>query len=153
MDFIEHTCFVSYAHGEEIIMKSFLEQFIKVLNGHLDLYIDEKIYCDEDRVKPGYNYNLALAKAICKSVCMIVLFDPKYERSLYCLREFLAMEVLERQRAQLLGNAYDNTKRIIIPIILRGRSEDIPQKIRSIHFKDFRNLQLYGRRLEEDQFF
>jgi TIR domain len=153
MDFIEHACFVSYAHGDEIIMKSFLKQFIQVLNGHLAQCIDEKIYIDEDRLKPGYNFNLALAQAMCKSVCMIVLFNPRYERRSYCLREFLAMEILENERIQLLGNNHDITKRMIIPILLRGKDEDIPPKIKEIQYRDFSNFQLVGRRLKEDNNF
>jgi hypothetical protein len=81
----------------------------------LGFFIVERVYIDKDRLKPGYNYNEALSKAICESACMIVVFTSLYESSDYCLREFLTMEQIEEKRKQMLGNKYESTHRMIIP--------------------------------------
>lgn len=90
----KYACFISYPHGQYELMKSFIEQLKKALNNYLEPLLDEEVYIDVDRLEPGYHYNEALAKAICQSICMIVVYSPKYERHSYCLREYQAMECM-----------------------------------------------------------
>src|SRR6185436_9660597 len=98
------------------------------LGAELEALMDEQIYVDEDRLKPGYKFNEKLASAICQSVCMIVVYSPRYAQHDYCVREFEGMELLEQRRHQLLGTAADQGKGFIIPIVLRGG--DPPARIK-----------------------
>jgi TIR domain-containing protein len=102
----------------------------------------EELYIDEERLLPGYHYNEELARAICESVCMVVVYSPRYERQEYCTREFEAMEQLEKRRGVLLGKAVDPAHGFIIPIILRG-DDDIPERIkRYSHYANFSRFTL-----------
>jgi hypothetical protein len=87
---------------------------------------------------PGYNFDEALFKAICQSICMVVVYSPKYEDHVYCLREYTAMERIEMKRKEILGNKASNEVGMIIPIVLRGLQEGLPDKIRiQRHCVDF----------------
>ncbi len=133
-----HSCFISYVHGEHELIKGFLKQLKNALAACLEPYFNEKLYIDEEGLTPGSDFNERLAEAICRSVCMIVVYIPKYDNHAYCLREYTAMEMLQEKRLKLLGPHAPRGSGFIIPIILRGRKEDIPEKIRNhIHFCDF----------------
>jgi hypothetical protein len=138
---IRYSCFISYAHGQGKIVKSFMEQLKQALVASIELYFRKEVYMD-DRHTPGYNFNEGIAQAICESVCMVVVFSPVYSDSNYCLREFLAMENVENKRKQKLGNKFDRTSRMIIPIILRGDAEELPVKIKGINYYDFSKFTL-----------
>jgi len=134
---IKHACFISYCHGQGSVMRPFVEQLATALGDYLEPYLDQKVYVDSDRLKPGYRFNEALAEAICESLCMIVIYVPKYERHPYCGREFAAMELLESGRFQRMGQAVDRKRGMIIPIILRGASA-VPERITAErHYADF----------------
>ena len=75
-----YACFVSYCHGQHELMKGFIDQLKTALKAELELLMNEELYIDEERLSPGYRYNEELARAICQSVCMIVVYSPKYER-------------------------------------------------------------------------
>src|SRR3954447_18759174 len=99
----KYSCFISYCHGQEELMKGFMDQLKRALKAELEPLLDEEVYIDDERLKPGSLYNEALASAICESICMIVVYSPRYERHEYCRREFAAMESLEQPRKQMLG--------------------------------------------------
>jgi hypothetical protein len=137
----KYACFVSYCHGQYDLVKSFIDQLKAALKAELDTLLDEELYIDEERLKPGFLYNEELAKAICQSVCMIVVYSPRYERHEYCVREYEAMTRLEDTRRALLGPAAHG-QGFIIPVILRG-GEDIPDRIRKHqHYSDFSRFTL-----------
>lgn len=137
-----YACFISYCHGQYELVKGFVDQLKAALNSELDPLLDEQIYIDEERLKPGYRYNEALARAICESACMVVVYSPKYERHEYCVREFEGMEKLVSKRLALLGSAADRAKGFIIPVVLRG-DDDLPAKIsRNIHYANFSKFTL-----------
>lgn len=119
---IKYSCFISYPHGQDII-RDFIEQLTVELQKRIDFYLNYPPYYDQQRLKPGFLYNEALGTAICESVCMIVVYIPKYERSSYCLREFAAMEQVERQRRTRLGQQ-NMRQGMIIPIVLRALEND-----------------------------
>jgi hypothetical protein len=137
----EYACFISYCHGQHEILKEFIKQFKEALEAELEMLVREGVYVDDDRLKPGYPYNENLARAICRSVCMIVIYVPKYERQEYCVREFEGMRLLAQKRRQLLGAANDN-RDFIIPVILRG-DDDIPDRIKQhVHYANFAKFSL-----------
>jgi hypothetical protein len=145
---IKYSCFVSYCHGQHEVINGFVTQLKQALKSYLELYLDEEVYIDEERLKPGYQFNEELSKAICQSVCMIVVYSPTYEKHSYCLREFAAMEYLENARWSLLGSS--DKPGLIIPIILRGK-DDLPPRIKSCtHYSDFSQFTLATTRLSKN---
>jgi hypothetical protein len=132
----KHSCFISYVRGQHDLIREFLNQLTKALRSSLEPYFDEGPYYDQE-LQAGEHFDQKLADAICRSVCMIVIYYPKYGTSEYCLREFEAMRSLEKDRLSLLG-ATRNSRGLIIPILLRGKVEDLPEEIRNhIHCCDF----------------
>lgn len=139
---IKNACFISYAHGQGDFLKTFLEQLTQALKNYLGPYLSEDVWYDTKGLAAGFDYDRVFPKEICNSACMIVVFTPKYESSLYCLREFLAMETIEKKRVQLLGANYDSAHRMIIPVLLRASQDGLPHKIKEIHYIDFSKFTL-----------
>jgi hypothetical protein len=126
-----YSCFISYSHGQGDLIRKFTDQLKAALENYLGPYMTERVYLDRDRLQTGFQYNEALAEAICQSVCMIVVYSPLYERRPYCLREYRAMELIEQKRKKNLGGRADRTRGIIYPIIFRVNSDDdVPPKIK-----------------------
>lgn len=123
----KYACFISYSHGEQELVKGFIDQFKAALKAYLEPFMDEGVYVDVDRLKAGFKYDEALAQAICQSVCMVVVYSPVYERRSYCGREYAAMEWLEAKRLARLAGA-DASRGLIIPVVLRG-FEQLPARI------------------------
>ena len=138
---LKYSCFISYPHGRTDFTTTFIEQLTETLESYLDPLLDLDdlgVYVDRRRLEPGYLYNEALAEAICQSICMIVVYSPKYRRRSYCLREYAAMERLEQRRREILGDRTENELGMIIPIIFRGEVKKLPAKIRERrHYCDF----------------
>ncbi len=149
---IKYACFVSYPHSKEILMSNFMQQLKQALAASLEPYLRNEVYMDDRHIGCD-NYNEGIAQAICESICMIVVFSPVYTERDFCLREFLAMEKIEEKRKQKLGEKFDRTKRMIIPIILRGDSDDLPDKIKNIHYSDFSNFSLGSMSLKRSREF
>jgi hypothetical protein len=152
---IKNACFISYSHGQgqSDLIKRFIEQLKKAFENELYTYLGERervqpVFLDTARLKPGFDYTVSLSKAICESVCMIVVYTPSYDESDYCIREFCAMEKIERERIEKLGNMYDNQYRMIIPIILRG--VNLPDNIKKIHYQnDFSKYALWSTEISQ----
>jgi hypothetical protein len=124
----------------------------ETLESYLEPWLDEEVYIDEDRLLPGYRYDEALAKAICQSICMIVVYTPKYERHSYCRREFAAMERIERSRKELLGDRADAEVNMIIPVIFRGSEDDLPDRLKKvIHHCDFSKYSTVSPDISQNQ--
>lgn len=142
---IKYACFISYPHYNGEIMKIFIKQIKKELENALGFFINEEIYQDIYHLKhdtSDEDLPKKLGQAICESVSWIIIFSPIYEERIWCLREFMAMEQIENKRKQLLGKKYDRTRRMIFPIILRGNLDELPVKIKGIHFYDFNKFSL-----------
>jgi hypothetical protein len=94
--------------------------------------IEEDLFVDRERMRGGTLFNPALANALCKSVCMIVVYTPTYFSwaHTYCAREYRAMEKLEEARLARLKDQLGREAGLIIPVILRGQ-ESLPASIRS----------------------
>ncbi len=140
----KYSCFISYCNCESEqqnnLLKNFVTQIKDLLSERIGLLLNESVYIDKERLKPGYRFNEALAEAICRSVCMVVVYVPRYKRSSYCLREYMAMEILQERRFDLIGKNEQHEKGLIIPIILRGEKK-LPGKIKNkIQFCDFSNF-------------
>jgi hypothetical protein len=137
----KYSCFISYCHGQHDLIKGFIDQLKKALKAELETLLDEEVFIDEERLKPGYEYNEELARAICESVCMVVVYSPRYVRHDYCVREYEAMRRLEERRRALLGPAAHG-RGFIIPIILRGDADILARARRDKHYADFSRFTL-----------
>ena len=134
----QYSCFVSYRHTTGYKGKNYTERIVEDLKAELELRIAREVYRDVERLKGAEFYKEALASAICRSVCMVVLFWPGYFSSehTFCAREFKAMEDLEKRRLALLPEE-ERDKSLIIVLALRG-FDQIPQEIKGIRLcKDF----------------
>jgi len=148
----KYPCFISYCHGQKDLISRFISEFKDNLNSSLEPYFDEEVFVDSDRLIPGYKYNIALSKAICQSLCMIVVYIPRYEQHEYCRKEFAAMESLEETRFGLMQEVNNNQYGMIIPVILRGDKKKLPKKIvKSIHYADFSQYTTASNKLGKDK--
>lgn len=138
----KHACFVSYCHDDDMGMTGFMKQLKEALNSSLGVHIKNKKAYIDDKLQPGDVFDKKLAKAICQSICLIVIYTPPYEESEYCLKEFAAMEYIEDKRMELIGEKITRDERLIIPIIFRGE-DDLPAKISAnIHYCDCSKMAL-----------
>lgn len=131
-----HSCFISYKSSDDELTKKFIKELAEALDIATGQYLDgQKSYYDAARLQPGYQFNAALANALVASTCMIAILSPRYFGSDYCYREYLGMQWIERQRRQATGNP-PNDKSLIIPLLFRGKKDDIPAELREhIHFQ------------------
>lgn len=137
----KHACFISYCHGQHDLIKNFMDQLKAALKAELEVLLDEDVYVDEERLKPGYKHEEKLARAICESVCMIVVYSPRYLRHEYCVREYEAMRRLEERRRSLLGTAAHGSG-FIIPIVLRADQDIMARVKQHTHYSDFSRFTL-----------
>jgi hypothetical protein len=128
----EYSCFISYRHCKNQLGKRIINEFYDALSGELELMTDKAAFLDKDRLEAGYFYNEELAKSLCKSVCLIMIFTPTYFDidHTYCAREYKAMEKLEEERLRLLDNQNGQTHGLIIPIVFRGEGY-LPPEIKN----------------------
>ena len=141
---IKYSCFISYRHGQRQLSERIINDLSLALTNELELFTDKEIFIDRERLKGGDFYNEELARAICESVCMIVVFTPRYfdYKSPFCAREFKAMEKLEEARLKVIQKFTSKKIGFIIPIIFRGE-KSLPDSIRnSRHYYDFGEFSL-----------
>ena len=147
----ENLCFISYRSGEHDLTRQFINDLFEGLSGELETLHSGKVFVDWDRLRGGDFFNQALARALCRSVCMVLVYTPMYfdlERP-YCAREYRAMLDLEEQRLAALGGPVGSTSGLIIPVVFRGRDR-LPQEIvNKRHCHDFGDFTLYGRHMYE----
>ena len=119
-----HSCFISYQSGQNAMMERLINELYEALEIELALYafgFQKIVYVDRERLQGGDFWNEALARALCESVCMIVIYTQAYfsKTHLYCVREYMGMEIIEANRLQSLGDKAEN-RGLIIPIVLRS---------------------------------
>lgn len=142
----EYSCFISYRHTTQYKGKGYVERFVEELKAELELQVAHEVYRDIERMKGAEFYQEALAAALCKSLCMVVLFWPSYfsREHTFCAREFKAMEALEAQRLQLLADEAERKNGLIIIIALRN-FDLLPKSIRDKRIcKDFETYTMLG---------
>lgn len=126
-----HACFISYRHpsADGNREQKLIGHVVKAISDHVQMYTHEhEVYVDSRRLVPGYQYDERIAEAICRSACMVVVYWPSYLESDYCRRELEAMLEIEDRRRQILGHELHGC-RLFIPVILRGRFEELPERV------------------------
>ena len=119
----QYSCFISYRHIPGELSKRFIEELKKALESYVSPWVNGLgVYVDYDRIKGGDYFNKALERAICESVCMILVYTPDYfdKEHTYCAREYESMKKLEKERIK------HGQMSLIIPIIYRGRIDSLP---------------------------
>jgi hypothetical protein len=145
----ENACFVSYRHpdADGALAARFIDDLSAALKSELGAWMNERLYVDRERLKPGMFFNQSLAYALCKSICMVVVYTPNYFHvdNPYCALEYITMERLEKRRfARLPGKQQGG---LIIPIILRG-AKDLPSTLRDRRlYVSFEGFTLYSERI------
>ena len=128
-----NSCFISYRHpatkGNR--EESLIKHVVKAITDHIELYThDHPVYFDEKDLIPGYNYDERIAEAICRSACMVIVYWPSYLESDYCKKKIEAMLNVEERRHRILGDKLRGC-RLFIPIILRGKFDQLPDRVRN----------------------
>lgn len=126
-------------------MQEFVIELARALRSELEPLIGDRVettvYLDEERLKGGEKFNLALARALCASACWVMVYVPQYFRRPYCQREFRAMQILEERRLSYPDIGLEPHKGMIIPIILRGKREQLPgglsEEVHCLEFSRF----------------
>lgn len=151
-----YSCYVSYRETNRELASNFIIDLADELSARLaDKSSD--VFMDWSRLtgKAPSENNQKAAKALCESVCMIVIFTPIYfsESYPYCAREFKAMEKLEAERIELLRKCnidIDIQNGLIIPIIFRG-SAYVPEEIKKRKYYSFEDFLLAGSSISNNQ--
>lgn len=150
----EYACFISYRNSRdpEGLLSAFSRQLCDALERTLDTYLYEDIsrdeyrgmvFLDENVITTGDFIAPVMGKALCKSVCWLVVFTRNYlGGSMWCASELCGMFHLEEKRFISLGvNNPDFS--FIIPILFKGEVSDMPDEIKRRAFeKDFKRFTL-----------
>jgi hypothetical protein len=149
----KYLCFISYASPN----RDFVYDLEEALGKELERYVrgkeilDNGIFIDNNRIHGGDFPDEAIRQAICKSVCMIMVYTPSYfnEDYTYCTREFKGMEHLEEHRLSILTDPELKTHGLIIPVVFRGR-DYLPEEIKKIRCQyDFSNYYSCYKRISK----
>src|SRR6187402_1143566 len=147
---IRYACFVSYVHGNGQLLQSFKEAVTNALRDELEAFFDE-LWIDKEMLDvPGQDLESTLAQAICQSVCVVVLFVPKYSSREWCMRELATALRIEKERLAQLKST-NLRQSLVIPIMLRGEEDDLPAELRSKLWGDFRAFSLRNPDVVKDE--
>ncbi|HAT30514.1 MAG TPA: TIR domain containing protein [Janthinobacterium sp.] len=124
---IRYGCFFSYAHGHYAYMSKFKNDLVEALQCYLEPHFDTEdvLFVDSEQLGGGDDLDGRIARALCESVCMIVLYTPKYEAHAYTRREFAAMQLIENERKAW----YTLPSHLIIPVIMTRHPAGLPLQI------------------------
>lgn len=124
---IRYGCFFSYAHGQHAYMSKFRDDLIDALKCYLEPHFDNEreLFVDSEQLGGGDDLDRRIALALCQSVCMIVIYTPKYEAHAYTRREFAAMQLIEAERSRW----YALPSHLIIPVVMTRHPLSLPPQI------------------------
>lgn len=129
---IRYGCFFSYAHGRHGLMQGFKKTLVDALQCYLEPYFDteDELFIDSEQLGGGDDLDRKIAKAMCESVCMILIYTPKYEAHAYTRREYAAMRLLEEERSSW----YTLPSHLIIPVVMTRHPSNLPPQITDTSF-------------------
>jgi len=154
----EYSCFISYTAHENAFVKRFANALHEFLNEELLASAGKPAYLDKKRLEAGFLYPGALAESLCRSACMICIYTTPYFQPghLFCTREFMGMETLEKVRLKQLNcisQGKGKHEGLIIPLVLRG-SKTLPSVIKdSRHYESLEDYQTYTRDIISNPYF
>jgi hypothetical protein len=132
---IRYGCFFSYAQGRYSYMSGFATSLADALRCYLEPYFDDEdeLFVDREQLGGGDDIDHKIARAMCESVAMIMIYTPKYEVHPYTRREFAAMQLLEAERSAW----YPMPSHLIIPVIMTHHPDRLPPQITNSMYVDF----------------
>lgn len=133
---IRYGCFFSYAHGRHELMQRFKATLADALRCYLEPYFDneDELFVDTEQLGGGDDLDRKIALAMCESVCMVLIYTPKYEAHAYTRREYAAMRLIEAER----GKWYTLPSGLILPVIMTQHPDRLPPQIsESTFYVDF----------------
>lgn len=132
---IRYGCFFSYAHGRHELMRQFKASLVDALRCYLEPHFDDEdeLFVDTDQLGGGDDLDRKIARALCESACMVLIYTPKYEAHAYTRREYAAMRLLEAERSAW----YELPSRLIIPVIMTRHPDKLPPQITDSFYVDF----------------
>ena len=137
---IRYGCFFSYAHGRHELMNSFKTALSDAIRCYLEPHLDneDELFIDTEQLGGGDDIDRRVARAMCESVAMILIYTPKYEAHGYTRREYEAMKLLEQER----GQWYPMPSQLIIPVIMTMHTDKLPPQITSSFYVDFSHFTM-----------
>lgn len=147
----KYSCFISYRHQQGKLARRIINDLYTALSNEVELLTDKEIFVDWQRLEAGYLLDKSLARELCQSVCMIVVYTPTYfdiEHN-YCAREYKAMVGLEKERLDQLGQQGDDIYGLIIPIVFRGE-KSLPDELKQRLYLNFETFTLYEAEMIEN---
>jgi hypothetical protein len=145
----KYSCFISYRHGQKELVERFVTDLSQALSNEVVPLTGMEVFVDWQRLQGGDFFDPNLARALCESVCLIIVFTPTYfsDTHIYCAREYKGMEMLETQRLKLLSVTADKEHGLIIPIVLRSEG-DLPSEVKDHRqYHDFTKFALWQKNL------
>jgi len=146
---IRYGCFFSYAHGRFELMNKFKAALSDAIRCYLEPHFDneDELFIDTEQLGGGDDLDRKIARAMCESVAMILIYTPKYEAHGYTRREYLGMQMLEQERAQW----YPMPSHLIIPVIMTMHPGKLPPQITSSGlYVDFSHFTMATRDLKSN---
>jgi len=124
---IRYGCFISYAQGRYDLMVKFKCELTAALRCYLEPYLDNEteLFIDSEQLGGGDDIESKIARAMCESVAMILIYTPKYESHSFTRREYAAMQLIEAERSQW----YELPSHLTIPVIMTRHPLMLPPQI------------------------
>lgn len=125
----QYACFISYRRHPRT--KAYVDRLASALKEELEMLLigeHNKVFRDNDYLRYGDDVEDEIAQAICKSVCLLIVYVPNtYEVDHpYCAREYAAMCELEKYRLQNLGQVLRPEVGPILTLPFRGEEGTMP---------------------------
>ena len=107
MSTIRYGCFFSYAHGRHPHMIRFKNDLAEALKCYLEPHFDNEseLFIDTEQLGGGDDLDRRIATALCESVCMIVIYTPKYEAHGYTCLLYTSPSPRDRTRSRMPSSA------------------------------------------------
>ena len=137
---IRYGCFFSYAHGRYELMNKFKSALSDAIRCYLEPYFDneDELFIDTEQLGGGDDIDRRIARAMCESAAMILIYTPKYEAHAYTRREYAAMQKLEQERSAW----YPMPSHLIIPVIMTMHPGKLPPQISSSFYVNFSHFTM-----------
>ena len=98
--------FISYSWGLKIQDQFQTQEKVKILKKYLEDTYSYRIWMDVDYIKAGHQLQVAIAKALRASKCVIVVLTKEYTYSKNCLKEISLADALGKPIIPLLFDKY-----------------------------------------------
>ncbi len=131
----EYGCFISYRHLPRI--ESFVRKLAESINHEMAYFVDKgclPVFLDEERIKPGDNFNIKIPSVLCKSIVMVVVYVPTYfsKDKTYCTRELVAFLEHEGRRLDEIKQKHPDADhsqmyQVITLVMRKDESKPLPE--------------------------